>query len=105
MESGTDCSVSERFSAVTVMVSSSVDGAEVSAANTRNDPNNTATPAQARQFFDIPIGILPAKNELRSHIRVRHTVAIYLFASEKANRCSACNSFAIGVPSRRRDGT
>jgi hypothetical protein len=61
MESGTVCSLSERFSAVTVIVSSSFDGAAVSAANTRNDPIIAATPAHARQFFDVPIGILPAK--------------------------------------------
>jgi len=33
MDSGTVCSLSERFSAVTVMASSSVDGAAVSAAS------------------------------------------------------------------------
>jgi hypothetical protein len=64
MESGTVCSLCERFSAVTVIVSSSVDGAATSAANTRNDPIIAATPTQARLFFEIPIGILPANNAI-----------------------------------------
>jgi hypothetical protein len=49
----------------------------VSAANTRNDPSMTATPAQAKQFFDIPILFSRRKTNFESHIRVRRTVAIY----------------------------
>ncbi|GAC1299397.1 MAG: hypothetical protein NVS9B2_03790 [Steroidobacteraceae bacterium] len=61
MESGTDCSLSERFWAVTVIVSNSLDDAGVSAAGTRIEPSNAAKPAKASKFFDIPTRILPAK--------------------------------------------
>jgi hypothetical protein len=44
---------------VTVIVSSSLEAGAVSAANTRNDAIIVAMPAQARQFFGIPIVILP----------------------------------------------
>jgi hypothetical protein len=67
MESGTVCSLSERFSAVTVIVSSSVDGAATLAANTRKEPIIAATPAQARLFFDIPIGISQRKTQSIPH--------------------------------------
>src|ERR1700731_808058 len=74
MESGTDCSDSERFSAVTVIVSSSFDAAAVSAANTRNDTTIAATPAPARQFFDIPI-LFSQRKRNQSRNRLRRTVA------------------------------
>ena len=70
IDSGTVCSLSERFWAVTVIVSSSFDDAAVSAANTRNDPSIAATPAETRQFFDIPIGILPRN-------RIVHPMSAY----------------------------
>ncbi len=58
MDRGTFCSVSERFSAVTTIVSSSAEAGAVSAANARNDPSTAMTPAEARQVFDIPIFFL-----------------------------------------------
>src|SRR5277367_3607969 len=58
MDSGTVCSDSERFSAVTTMVSNSVETGAVSAASTRNDPTMAATPAQTRPFLVIPIVVL-----------------------------------------------
>jgi hypothetical protein len=59
MESGTVCSLSARFWAVTVIVSSSVEDAAVSAANTRDAPINATTTVQTKLFFDIPIVFIP----------------------------------------------
>ena len=64
MDIGTFCWLSARFSAVTVISSSSPAGAAVvSAANTHTGPISAAAPKQARQPFDIPIVILPAKRK------------------------------------------
>jgi hypothetical protein len=97
MESGTVCSLSERFSAVTVIVSSSFDGAAVSAASTRNDPIIAATPAQARLFFDIPIGILPAKNAINPTSADGVPSRLYSFED---NRFRACSFYAIRASAR-----
>jgi hypothetical protein len=70
MDSGTVCSLSERFSAVTVMASSSVDDAAVSAAKRRIGPINAATPAMTRWFLDILIGIPHAKSDIFSTPRL-----------------------------------
>jgi hypothetical protein len=95
MESGTVCSLSDRFSAVTVIVSSSPAGAAVSAPNTRNEVITAAAPAQARLFFDIPIGILPAKNAINPTSADGVPSRLYSFED---NRFRACSCYAIRAP-------
>src|SRR5580658_10030445 len=66
MESGTFCSLSERFCAVTVISSSSPDAAAASAANTCHGHISAATPTQAKPCFNIPMLFLPAKSNAAS---------------------------------------
>ena len=72
MDSGTFCWLSERFCAVTVISSNSLDGAAVpvSAASTCDDPIMDITPAQAKYFVDIFIVALPQKTNSipRTHL-------------------------------------
>src|ERR1700679_3973632 len=61
MDSGTFCWLSERFSAVTVISSSSPEAATVSAAWTPKGAIAATAQAKAEQFLNIPIIFLPKK--------------------------------------------